>query len=170
MRMSWVDAPAPPKERMNYELRTLEGKGRAPYHAESSTLGRPVSAPSTPKEPRKITVTLLPTLRDTLAELKKRGISTSVISLNAPGTVKAILKGFGLDGEFGEIRDSWENKGKVFEEITSSLKVAPWNAIFLDDTLSHIHDVTAKCGLALNVGRDVEKPADLFRYITSGEK
>ena len=169
IRMSWVDAPPPPKKRNEVELRIVEGKHRA----APSTLGRPALPPPPPPkpvEPRKITVTLLPTLRDTLTELKKRGIKTSVISLNAPGTVKAILKGFGLDDSFVEIRDSWENKGKVFQEMTSSLKIAPWNTLFVDDTLTHISDVSKACGLALHMGRDVQKPADILRYITEKEK
>jgi FMN phosphatase YigB (HAD superfamily) len=139
---------------------------------EQKLLALPPS--TTPPEPAKSAeeyevnrITLLPTFRQTLDELEKRGIKSSVISLNSPGTVKRILEAFGLAGKFIEIKDTWENKGKVFREITSKHKLCPCNSIFIDDTLGNVRDVAKECGMGLVIGKDkdVEKPFDIFQFI-----
>lgn len=123
------------------------------------------SKPAYKEKSNRVQVKLLPTLRDTLEKLNQKGIKVSVISLNTPGSVRDILKAFGIDSRFIEIRDSWKNKGDVFQEITNSHKLLPCNSIFVDDTVHHVVDVTSKCGLALHMGYDISKPADIFKYI-----
>ena len=118
-----------------------------------------------PPKGRKITVTLLPTLRDTLDELEKRGISMSVISLNTPGSVRDLLEAFGLAHKFIEIKDTWQSKDKVFREITTKHKICPCDAIFVDDTLGNIQAVAKECAMALHMGDDIKKPAEILAYI-----
>jgi len=121
---------------------------------------------------RRITIKLLPTFRNTLDELDKREIQSSVVSLNAPGSVKRILEVFGLDKRFVEIRDTWNNKGQMFDEIAKNLKVCPCDMMFVDDNLRHIEDVSNKCGLSLQIGKgkDIEKPIQVIDYILPREK
>ena len=123
-------------------------------------------APVTYK-PRKQTITLLPTFRETLQKLNDRKIPVTVISLNAPGTVKRIVDAFGLGDKILEVHDTWENKGEVFAEITKAHKIAPWEALFIDNTASHVDDVSRKCGFGLVIGKgkDVEKPLDIMKFI-----
>ena len=126
----------------------------------------PPTPPPTYK-PTKLKITLLPTFRDTLVELGDRGITNSIISLNAPGTVKRIVEAFGFADRFIEIKDTWENKGKVFEDITRTHHINPSNAMFVDNMFGHTEEVSKKCGLVLQIGKgkDVEKPIEIFRYI-----
>ena len=118
-------------------------------------------------EPRKITIKLLPTLRDTLNKLQEKGIKMGVISLNTPGSVKRIIDAFGLSDKFVEVQDTWENKGKKFDEITKRHKVCPCNALFVDNMVSHVEDVANKCGLGLVIGKgkDIEVPIEILNYI-----
>jgi phosphoglycolate phosphatase-like HAD superfamily hydrolase len=124
-----------------------------------------------PKEetykPRKVTITLLPTFRKTIDELKGKGIKSAIISLNSPGSVKRIVEAFGMLGDFVEVQDTWKNKGQVFDEIAKRNHICPCNAMFVDNTLNHVTDVAKKCGLALQIGKDkdVEKPIEIMRYI-----
>lgn len=118
-------------------------------------------------KPRKTIIKLFPTFRETLGKLKDNGISTSIISLNAPGTVKRLLEAFGLAGEFTDIKDTWDNKGDVFEKIAKSQGLCPCNMMFLDDNYTNTSAVSKKCGLALQIGpnKDIVEPIEIFRYI-----
>lgn len=114
-----------------------------------------------------VVIKLLPTLRQTLDELSKQGISMSVISLNSPGSVKDIVEAFGLTDKFIEVRDTWKNKADVFEEITETHKINPAATIFVDNMTSHVQDVSKKCalGLVIGEGRDIEKPIQVMDFI-----
>lgn len=117
------------------------------------------------REPTRIT--LLPTVRETLEELKKRGISQTIISLNRPGSVKRILEAFGLADYFTEVNDTWDNKGKIFDEAAARHHVCPCNALFVDDQPAMVETVTKKCGLALQIGPsgDIKEPIQVLDYI-----
>lgn len=121
----------------------------------------------TPVQTYKTVVKLKPTFRATLDELDKRGIPATVISLNTPGTVKRILEEFGLANRFVDIRDSWDNKGKVFAEQAQKLGIPECSALFLDDRKDHVEDVTKKCGLGLQIGagKDVQQPIEILKFI-----
>jgi len=130
--------------------------------------GKPPEEKKTDKEEHEVNrITLLPTFRQALDELGKRGIKSSVISLNTKDSVKRILEAFGIADRFIEIRDSWENKGKVFRDITDKHKLCPCKSIFVDDVYGNVSDVAKECGLALVIGKsgDVEKPMDIFKFI-----
>jgi predicted phosphatase len=116
---------------------------------------------------RHIVIKLLPTFRQTLDELEKRGIKSTIISLNSPGTVKAIVKAFGLADKFVEINDTWNNKGQEFDDTAKRQKLCPCDMMFVDNTISHTKDVAAKCGLSLLIGTDgdVKKPIEILNYI-----
>ncbi len=119
------------------------------------------------KEHVRTTIKLDPTFRQTLDELEKKGIPSSIISLNTPGSVKRILKEFGLDNRFTEIRDSYENKGKVFRELTHKQGVCACNGLFIDDSRSNTDPVADNCGMALQIGKgkDIEKTIDVLKFI-----
>jgi len=118
-------------------------------------------------EPRKITIKLLPTFRDTVRKLNEMGIKQAIISLNTPGSVKRIIGAFGMTGEFVDIMDTWGNKGKVFDELTQKHKVCGCDAMFVDNTLGHVEEVSKKCGLALFIGKggDIEVPEEVLQFI-----
>lgn len=123
--------------------------------------------PPTVLHSRSTIIKLLPTFRETMSKLKEKGITMSVISLNSPGTVKRIIEAFGMGNDFIEIKDTWENKGKVFADITEKHHINPCNAMFVDNMISHVEDVSKKCGLSLVIGKgkDVEKPVEILNYI-----
>jgi FMN phosphatase YigB (HAD superfamily) len=112
-------------------------------------------------------IKLFPTFRKTLDELEKRKIPSVIISLNTPGSVKRILKEFGLLDRFAEVRDSYDNKGKVYNEITRKSGICPCSGIFVDDNMTNIRDVSAKQGMALQIGKsgDIQEPIDIMPYI-----
>lgn len=126
--------------------------------------------PAPKREPRRVTIKLKSTFRKTLGELDKKGIKSSIISLNTPGTVKRIISAFGLTGRFTDIEDTWQNKGDVFEGITERHKINPCNALFIDDSPSHVKEVSRRGGLALVIGKggDVQEPIELLKYIRPG--
>lgn len=137
---------------------------------EHNELNKGTEKPKVKKEEKEsiqTTIKLFPTFRKTLDELEKRGITSSIISLNNPGSVKRILKEFGLDNRFVEIRDSYENKGKVFKELTHKQGICHCDAIFVDDNRTNIQDVTDKCGMSLQIGKgkDIEEPIQILEYI-----
>lgn len=112
-------------------------------------------------------ITLMPTFRETLDKLRDKGIACSIISLNTPGSVKDIVEAFGLSDKFVEIQDTWKNKADVFEEIVKTHKVNPCGALFVDNMLGHVEDVSKKCALGLQFGKgkDVEEIAEILNYI-----
>lgn len=113
------------------------------------------------------TIKLDPTFRKTLDELDKRNIPSSVISLNTPGSVKRILREFGLESRFAEIRDSYENKGKVFRELALKQHICPCDGLFVDDSRSNTEAVSENCGIALQIGKgkDITQTIDVLKYI-----
>jgi FMN phosphatase YigB (HAD superfamily) len=139
------------------ELRKEHGKVSKPAKHDESH----------PQEYVRTTIKLDPTFRQTLDELEKRGIKSSIISLNTPGSVKRILKEFGLDHRFTEIRDSYENKGKVFKELTRKQGMCTCNGMFVDDNRSNTDPVHEKCGLAIQIGKgkDIEQDIEILKYI-----
>ena len=169
-----LETTPPPRKGLRWWEKPAPGEARArqyPVPPAPSAIPSPekLALPSPPRPQRKITVKLLPTFRDTLKELKNRGITSSIISLNTPGSVKDLIAAFGLTDHFIEIRDSWENKGHVFEDITKKHKIAPCLSIFVDDTLGNVEDVAKRCAISLHMGRDITKPLDILHFI-SGEK
>lgn len=176
----WWKEPESQKELEEIEDSLLEGLTEEDKEYLSSLEGpateeKPLALPEGKKpEPEKEgelkeinRITLLPTFRETLDRLEKQGIKSSVISLNTKGTVSRILEAFGLADRFVEIRDSWDNKGKVFSEITHNHNLCPCSSIFVDDTVTNVRDVAEKCGMGLVIGKekDVEKPIDIFKFI-----
>lgn len=118
-------------------------------------------------EPKKTTIKLAPTFRETLAKLEAQGITNSVISLNSPGSVKRILEAFGIADRFIEIADTWKNKADVFEDIMKKHHICGCNAIFVDNMLGHVEDVSRKCGMGLQIGKgkDIEQPIQILDFI-----
>ena len=147
---------APPKDR---ELRLISDELLASVS--------PIEAPTIQREPRRVTIKLKSTFRKTLGELDKKGIKSSIISLNTPGTVKRIIAAFGLTDRFTDIEDTWHNKGDVFASITERHKLNPCNALFIDDNLRNVMDVSNRGGLALVIGKggDVQEPIELLKYV-----
>lgn len=119
------------------------------------------------KENYRTVIKLKPTTRETLDELDKRGIKATVISLNSPGSVKRILKEFGIADHFVDIRDSWDNKGRVFAEQAEKIGVCPCNALMVDDRKEHVKDIADACGMGLQIGKDkdISELIQIFNYI-----
>jgi beta-phosphoglucomutase-like phosphatase (HAD superfamily) len=125
------------------------------------------SAPE--KEPEyeevKTTIKLMPGFRDTLEKLREKGITNSIISLNNPGSVKRIIKEFGLADDFIQVDDTWGNKGTVFKKQVKDLGINPKKAIFVDNTQGHVEDVSKAGVIPLVYGKDIKEVAQVLNYI-----
>ncbi len=115
-------------------------------------------------ETHRTTIKLDPTLRPLLDELDKRQIPAFIISLNTPGSVSRILKEFGLDNRFMEIKDSYENKGSVFKKLTHKTGVCPCDGLFVDDNRANVQDVDEEGGLSLQIGEGKDIPV-IYRLL-----
>lgn len=124
-------------------------------------------AKTTYSEPGKIYIKLMPGYRDLLDKLKEQGVTNSIISLNTKGTVSRIIDKFGLTGHYLEIRDSWENKGKVFNEQMKTFGYKPQEAMFVDNAQSHVEDVAKSGAVPLVYGRDIKEVAQIVKYMTN---
>lgn len=133
------------------------------------TAGKPPEKEPPKKETKpeysKTTIKLMPGYRDTLKELRERGITNSIISLNTEGTVKRIIDTFGLTDNFIEIRDSWDNKGKVFNEQMKKYHINPKQAMFIDNMLSHVQEVSKSGAIPLVFGKDIKEVAQVLEFI-----
>jgi phosphoglycolate phosphatase-like HAD superfamily hydrolase len=118
-------------------------------------------------EPKKTTIKLMPGYRDLLGNLKEQGVTNSIISLNTKGTVSRIIDKFGLTDHFLDIRDSWENKGKVFKEQMKEFGYKPQEAMFVDNTQSHVEDVAKLGAIPLVYGKDIKEVAQIVNYMTN---
>lgn len=137
---------------------------------EKSALGMDLPEPAGPplkESDYRTVIKLLPTFRQTLDELNARKIPVSIISLNTPGSVKRIFEALGLADKFYEIRDSYKNKGEVFEELMHKIGECPCSGLFVDDRTDHVIEVSKNCGLALQIGKDkdIEQPIEIFKFI-----
>ncbi len=115
----------------------------------------------------KTTIKLMPGFRDLLDTLKEQGVTNSIISLNTEGTVKRIIDKFGLSGNFLEIRDSWDKKGKVFNEQMKKFGYKPKESIFIDNTQSHVEEVAKSGAIPLVYGKDIKEVAQIVNYMTN---
>lgn len=118
-------------------------------------------------EPTKIYIKLMPGYRDLLDTLKEQGVTNSIISLNTKGTVKRIIDKFGLTDHYLEIRDSFDNKGKVFKEQMKTFGYKPQEAMFVDNAQSHVEDVAKSGAIPLVYGKDIKEVAQIVNYMTN---
>ena len=118
-------------------------------------------------EPTKIYIKLMPGYRDLLDRLKKQGVTSSIISLNTKGTVSRILEKFGIADQYLDIRDSWENKGKVFKDQMKNFGYKPQEGMFVDNTQSHVEDVAKSGAIPLVYGKDIKDVAQIVNYMTN---
>ena len=129
---------------------------------------KPEVAPTSKfSDPQKTYIRLMPGYRDLLDTLKEQGVTSSIISLNTEGTVKRIIEAFGLTDNYLDIRDSWANKGKVFNEQMKEFGYKPKEGIFIDDSLGHVEDVAKSGAIALQIGHDVKEIAQIVSYMTN---
>lgn len=145
----------------DFLMKELEKEhGRVGHHGHKEK-------PKQKGESIRTTIKLDPTFRETLDELEKRGIKSSIISLNTPGSVKRILAAFGLADRFVEIRDSYEAKSKVFKELTHKQGICPCSGIFVDDARINTEPVAGACALSLQIGqgKDIQKDIEVLKYI-----
>jgi len=124
-------------------------------------------AKTTFAEPARTEIKLMPGYRDLLDTLKERGVTNSIISLNTKGTVSRIIDKFGLTGHYLEIRDSWDNKGKVFNEQMKTFGYKPKETIFVDNLQSHVEDVAKLGAVPLVYGKDIKEVAQIVNYMTN---
>ena len=167
-------------------IETLPEKDRKFFETTTGVTGKQLDLVSVPREkqkrwwqkpppavperevgykPRKVTIKLMPGFRDTLQRLAELDIKSAVISLNSPGSVRRILDAFELSDKFIEIRDTWENKGKVFEDIVTKHKLSPCSSIFVDNASQHVEEVAKKCALSLVFGKDIHEISEILNYI-----
>lgn len=118
-------------------------------------------------EPSKVYIKLMPGYRDLLDTLKEQGVTNSIISLNTKGTVSRIIDKFGLTDHYLEIRDSWDNKGKVFNEQMKTFGYKPQEAMFVDNAQSHVEDVAKSGAVPLVYGKDIKEVAQIVNYMTN---
>ena len=114
---------------------------------------------------RGVRVKLLPGLRDLLGLMHELGIPVFVSSLNTEGSVKGLLKAFGLLGDFVEVRDNWDPKEKSVREMAEKHKIAPCDMAFVDDTVHNVDSVSRLGVLGLHMGQDIKSLAAILDYI-----
>ena len=118
-------------------------------------------------EPQKTYIHLMPGYRDLLDKLKKDGVTNSIISLNTKDSVKRIIAKFGLTDHYLEIRDSYEKKGKVFNEQMKEFGYKAKDAMFVDNTKSHVEEVAKSGAIPLVYGVDIKDVAGIVEYMTN---
>ncbi len=149
------------------KLRLFSQKAKLPTKSEIPPKEPGKKKKSTFGEPTKIYIKLMPGYRDLLDTLKEQGVTNSIISLNTKGTVSRIIEKFGLTDHYLDIRDSWENKGKVFNEQMKEFGYKPQEAMFVDNTQSHVEDVAKSGAIPLVYGKDIKEVAQIVNYMTN---
>lgn len=111
--------------------------------------------------------TLEPTLRETLAELKKRGIPVSLASSNERKPVVELLKAFDIEDKFSSIKVSFsQNKANMVEEIARENNINPKEILFVNDSAGNVADVAMNTGAtSLIAGWNIDKLSDLLEFI-----
>ncbi len=112
------------------------------------------------------TVRLKDGVAETMAELKRMGIGSSVASFNTPGSVEYLLKVMGRIRDFDVLFvDNAPDKGTMVEIIAEKMGITPEEVLFLDDDLMNVADVKSTGALALNMGRDIQNARQILKYI-----
>ncbi len=149
------------------KLRLFGEKAKLPTKSETPPKEPGKKKKSTFGEPTKIYIKLMPGYRDLLDTLKEQGVTNSIISLNTKGTVSRIIEKFGLTDHYLDIRDSWDNKGKVFNQQMKTFGYKPQEAMFVDNTQSHVEDVAKSGAVPLVYGKDIKEVAQIVNYMTN---
>lgn len=116
---------------------------------------------------RRGSIELDSTLRDTLAELKRRGIGVSIASHNTEKSVLAFLDAFGLRDQVSQVEGSMvHSKGVMVQEIAKKEKIDTSNILFVNDSFENAWDVSALTqATSLVKGYNIGKIADILEFI-----
>lgn len=113
-----------------------------------------------------IAVNLKTGLLETLDELERRGISSSIASSNEPGSVEAILGVLGIRDRFDIIKANWNPKQNSVNEILRRKHLSGEEVIFVDDDLLNVGTITEAFGsLGLVMDADIHTPEEVLKYI-----
>lgn len=154
--------------RLLREQEKLPPAKRAPPEQPPPPVPPPAKPPPKEKKARpedRVRVRLLPGFRETLHELKGKGITHSVASLNDPGSVADILKALGLFDDFLEVKDSWQSKETTAREVAHRFHINPCRIIFVDDTLTNLEAVARTGALVLGMGTDIKAIPEVKKFI-----
>jgi len=111
-------------------------------------------------------LTLKPGMLETLDELDRMGISSSIASQNTLKPVVDVLTALGILDRFKVIEADWNAKSVMMDNIIKKTKIDPFDTIFIDDGLGNLHDVLEYGDiLPLNMGFDIKFPAEVLEYI-----
>lgn len=107
------------------------------------------------------------TLRDTLEELKGRGIAVSLATMNNKKAVVELLDAFGLTDEFMDVEAGWSpSKGDMVRKIAERHGVDTAKILFVDDSLQNAMDVSSKTNAtSLIMGYNITKLSDIMEFI-----
>ncbi|GAI52704.1 unnamed protein product, partial [marine sediment metagenome] len=72
-----------------------------------------------------------------------------------------------LTDHYLEIRDSWDNKGKVFKEQMKTFGYKAKEAMFVDNMQGHVEDVAKLGAIPLVYGKDIKEVAQIVNYMTN---
>lgn len=112
-------------------------------------------------------VSLDPTLRDTLDKLEKKGISVSIASRNDKDKIMQYLEAFGLTDKFVDVEASWiEPKSHMVKKIAKRQKIDTNKMLFIDDEYLNAMDVSSQTdATSLLIGYNIGKIADILEFI-----
>lgn len=107
---------------------------------------------------------LYPETREVLAALKERGVLVALCTWNHPSPVDSALRAWRLREQFDMVQAQWNpDKAGMLQGIVDQLRVAPADALFIDDDPGRGHRQQAaqvgvdfrKKGLEINDLREV---------------
>ncbi len=111
-------------------------------------------------------IKLDPTLRDTLKELKQRGVQVSIASINDRKAVESILEAFGIKEYFSQIEAGVSNKSNMVGNILKKSNTPKEEAIFIDDSYVNADEVELINGVnTLIAGREINEIGEILKHI-----
>lgn len=104
---------------------------------------------------------------ETLDKLEKRGIRSSIASINDFNTVKDILSALGIEKRFQFLAAGWgHNKSRMVTKISEQSGDAPEDMLFIDDSIMNVTDVQNEANVrSLNMGLDIQAVEEILDYI-----
>ena len=149
------------------ELLLLDADGTLWDHPDLSSLARPFKRESegTITDRNGVVVTLRPGAKETLRELRRRGVATALVTWNRPEYVAEGLKAFGIADLFDYVRaEDSPDKHLLIARLMEELKetgraVSPERVLYVDDRTLHLEKTREVVGPVrfLQFGVDVKR-------------
>jgi len=131
---------------------------------DGRSTGNTLSCSAGPDTPGQ--VTLDPTLRETLAKLKEKGIGISIASSNDKKSVVDTLDAFGLLDQFSQVEADYTSaKSTMVKRIAQKQNIPPERILFVDDGTFNVADVVRTGASGVLKYQDIEEIIDILEFI-----